>query len=397
MFKNITKAFKRSSALDANNSAQSYFYQLTAPIWSNRDYKKFADEAYTKNVIAHRAIAMIAQAAASVPFKLYGANKTAIEQHPILNLLNHPNPSTSGKEFMESLYSYRQISGNAYVLGVTGHNNTPHELYALRPDRISILPGENFVPNGYRYKVGTYTKDYLVNPISGRSQILHLKNFHPLSDWYGLSSIEAAAYSIDQHNQAGQWNQSLLQNGARPSGVIVVQGDKGRSRGLTEKQFHQLKSSIEDTFAGPKNAGRPLLLEGGLDWKEMSMSPKDMDFIESKHSSARDIALALGMPPQLLGIPGDNTYSNLQEARLALWEQTIIPMVDNVVNNLNNWLVPYFGKELRLDYDIESISAIAERKESMWAKIENCSFMTINEKRAQFNLPPIDDTNKLQN
>ncbi len=392
MFQNITKALKRQSTNDGQHTTQSYFYSLNSPVWSNRDYKKFADEAYIKNVIAHRAISMISQGAASIPFKLYGTNKKHIEQHPILSLLSNPNPACSGKEFMESIYSYRQISGNAYVLGVAGNKTNLHEIYALRPDRVSILAGENFIPQGYRYKVGTSSKDYMVNPLSGRSQILHLKNFHPLSDWYGLSSIEAAAYSIDQHNQAGEWNQSLLQNGARPSGAIVVQGEKGKHRSLTEKQFSQLKTSIDDIFSGPKNAGRPILLEGGLDWKEMSLSPKDMDFIESKHSSARDIALALGMPPQLLGIPGDNTYSNLQEARLALWEQTIIPMVDNVVSNLNSWLSPYFGKDVKLTYDTESIPAIAERKESMWAKVENCSFMTVNEKRAMFNLPPIDDS-----
>ncbi len=392
MFKNITKALKRQSTNDGQHTTQSYFYSLNSPVWSNRDYKKFADEAYIKNVIAHRAISMISQGAASIPFKLYGTNKKHIEQHPILSLLSNPNPACSGKEFMESIYSYRQISGNAYVLGVAGNKTNLHELYALRPDRVSILTGENFIPQGYRYKVGTSSKDYMVNPLSGRSQILHLKNFHPLSDWYGLSSIEAAAYSIDQHNQAGEWNQSLLQNGARPSGAIVVQGEKGKHRSLSEKQFSQLKNTVDDIFSGPHNAGRPILLEGGLDWKEMSLSPKDMDFIESKHSSARDIALALGMPPQLLGIPGDNTYSNLQEARLALWEQTIIPMVDNVVDNFNSWLSPYFGKDIKLTYDIESIPAIAERKESMWAKVENCSFMTVNEKRALFNLPPTDDT-----
>jgi HK97 family phage portal protein len=76
---------------------------------------------------------------------------------------------------------------------------------------------------------------------------------------------------------------------------------------LSEAQFGRLKSELEVTYSGSRNAGRPLLLEFGLDWKAMSLSPKDMDFLQAKHAAAREIALAFGVPPMLLGIPGDNT------------------------------------------------------------------------------------------
>ena len=199
-----------------------------------------------------------------------------------------------------------------------------HELYALRPDRVQVIAGDSFMPVGYRYTVGSQHIDYQVDGISGRTPILHIKNFHPLSDWYGLSSIEAAAYSIDQHNQAGAWNQALLQNGARPSGAVMIKGNENNP--LTDEQFSRLRDTIDEVFSGPANAVRPLLLDAGLEWKEMSLSPRDMDHITSKNNSAREIALALGVPPQLLGIPGDNTYSNLSEARIALWEQTVLPL-----------------------------------------------------------------------
>ncbi len=83
---------------------------------------------------------------------------------------------------------------------------------------------------------------------------------------------------------------------------------------LTGEQFERLQARAGAGFQGANNAGRPLLLEGGLDWKPLSLSPKDMDFIEAKNASAREIALAFGVPPMLLGIPGDNTYANYQEA-----------------------------------------------------------------------------------
>ncbi|QOD38593.1 phage portal protein [Candidatus Wolbachia massiliensis] len=375
---------------------------IMEPSWSERNYVSFAEEGYIKNVIAFRAINMIANAASSVPFVLYrltNQGKSQLKVHPLLKLLYSPNPITSKSEFVEGIVTYRLISGNAYVLMIESQNtrNPPKELYLLRPDRVEIIPGRNNVPYIYRYTVNNNSYDFKVNKLTGRSVVLHLKTFNPLSDWYGLSPIEAAAYSIDQHNQAGAWNQAMLQNGARPSGAIVVKSAKDGSDGnLSQEQYQRLKEQINDHYSGPVNAGRPILLEGGLEWKEMSLSPRDMDFIESKHSSARDIALAFGVPPQLLGIPGDNTYSNLVEARLSLWEQTVLPTLENIVCHLNSWLTPKFGEDLCLSYDKDAIEILMEKRQKLWKYVENASFMTLNEKREAFGLPPLPGGDELK-
>lgn len=387
LFKNVYKKFLNTRRQDA---IQSYFYDTSAPNWMHRDYEEFANEAYIKNVIAHRAICMTVQAAASVTLKvhsMYNGSHTAVKRHKILDLLKAPNPMQSGKEFLECLYAHKLISGNAYII-ICGDANQKQEVYLLRPDRVTVVGGENMLPAAYIYKVNNDTIEFEVNQNNGSSLVLHIKNFHPLSDWYGLSSIEAAAYSIDQHNQAGEWNQSLLKNGARPSGAIVVNNQSGNGY-LTDKQFNELKSTIDEMFSGARNAGRPILLEGGLDWKEMSLSPRDMDFIESKHSSARDIALALGMPPQLLGIPGDNTYSNLQEARLAFWEQTVIPLVEHVTEKLSVWFSQIYNQDIEIRADLDSITTLAQRREAVWDRADGSGFLTVNEKRAMVGFPPI--------
>lgn len=355
------------------------------PVWSGREYHRFSDEGYIRNVIAHRAVAMVAGGAAGVPWKLYRVNnsvKTEIKEHKLLNLLNRPNPAMGGAEFFETVYSHKLISGNAYIQAAKNTQGIPVELYALRPDRVSVIAGKGSIPQGYQYKVGDVVRTFKVERISGQSDILHIKQFHPLNDWYGLSAFEAAAYSIDQHNQAGAWNQSLLQNGARPSGALVVKSsENGGYENLNEEQYIRVKAQIEELYSGAANAGRPLLLEGGLQWQEMSISPKDMDFINTKNSSARDIALAFGVPPQLLGINGDATYNNMAEARLALWEQTILPMLDNMAGSLNNWLATYFAEDLRLLPDIDSISALTPRREAAWSRIQNADFLNESEKR----------------
>ena len=376
------------------SSARSLFTfnQPGQAVWSARRFDAFADEGYRRNVIAYSAINMVAGAAASLPWRLFrisGARRDTVAEHPLLALLARPNPWSGGPALMASIYGYRQIAGNAYIEAVSGGDGgdggAAVELYTLRPDRMSVIAGSAGAPAAYRYTVAGRSRDFPVDPIDGGSAILHFKTFHPLDDWYGLSPLEAAAYAIDQHNQAGAWNQALLQNGARPSGALMVRSDGDGAGGaggtLDDDQFERLKSQIDQLYSGPRNAGRPLLLEGGLSWTEMSLSPKDMDFIDAKHTSARDIALAFGVPPQLLGIPGDNTYANMREARLALWEQTVLPLAAQLAAEFNNWLTPRFGDGLELTHDLDAVPALSLRRERQWEKLVRADFLTLNEKR----------------
>jgi HK97 family phage portal protein len=190
---------------------------------------------------------------------------------------------------------------------------------------------------------------------------LHQKLFHPDNDHYGMSPIEAASVAIDIHNAASVWNKALLDNSARPSGALVYAASDGR---MTAEQFERLKTEMEQGFSGPKQAGRPLLLEGGLDWKPLSLSPKDMDFIEAKNAAAREIALALGVPPMLLGIPGDNTFSNYQEANRSFWRQTVLPLVQRSSRALASWLAPAYGGALSLRPDLDQIEALSSEREA---------------------------------
>lgn len=379
----MVKSYARSNA---------FMIPPMQPVWMTRDPNKFADEGYRRNVIAHRAISMITTAAASVPWKLSekrARSTRLLDHHPLLALLNKPNPLQGGTELFEALYAQRFIAGNAYLHAVGPKNDAPMELHTLRADRVAIIPGPGGVPKAYRYTIDQRAIDISVDAISGQSRVLHFKYFNPLDDWYGLSPMEAAAYSIDQHNQCGAWNQALLQNGARPSGALMVKSGEGGMGQLTESQYARLKQQLDDQFSGAENAGRPLLLEGGLEWKDMSLSPRDMDFIQIKNSSARDIALAFGMPPQLLGIPGDNTYANLKEARLALWEQTILPMLQHITDALNNWLVPMFDSNLLLTLDQDAIPVFADKRDAYWERIGKADFLSAEEKRKLLGLASV--------
>lgn len=356
--------------------------------WTPRNYAAMADEGYSKNVAVFGSIGEITSGAKSLQWQLFskrGGKVEEITDHPLLSLIRKPNPYQGGAEFIESAFGYFLIAGNAYEEAVVNSRQTPIELYTHRPDRMRVIPNAFGAVGAYEYTVNGQDFKWVVDPITGKSDVTQRKAFNPLNDWYGMSAIEAAAFSIDTHNEAGQWNKALLDNGARPSGALVY----GNGGNLTDPQKKDLKAEIDDKYSGSKNSGRPLLLEGGLDWKEMGLSPKDMDFLEGKNTSAREIALAYGIPPQILGIPGDNTYSNQKEARLAMWENTILPHADAYRDNLNNWLTPYFGDDLRLDYNKDAIEALAPRRQIIWDRVKDATFLTDNEKREAVGYVPI--------
>ena len=378
-------------------SYQSLGYDVSTKI----AYQDLAKEGYSENAIVYRCINEIANNASRVKINLFRGDQE-VDNHPLLDLLYNPSPTQSQVEWFQGLYSYLLISGNNYMLSVGGDNTPPTELYNLRPDRIQIRTGQRAMPQSYDYMIGgQIVESYEVDQATGNSKIKHIKMFNPLDDYYGMSPIQASSVDIDQHNLANKHNVNLLQNGARPSGAVIFKpkDETGGNVQLSDNQRSQLQSDINSRFAGTGNAGRPMLLEGDFDWKEMGLSPKDMDFIQLKNMSAKDIALVYGVPSQLIGIPDAQTYSNFAEAKLALYNETIIPLLDKIQGDLNEWLIPQFNDEaLELRYDIDSIPAMAEQRRRVFESVTSGvkdGILTRNEAREQLGYEPIDGADSL--
>ena len=354
------------------------------PVWTPRDYAALAREGFLRNAVVFRCVRLIAEAAASVPFVLSDGGREFAD-HPLLDLLSRPNARQGRAAFLESVVGHLLVAGNAYVEAVSVEGAV-RELHALRPDRMRVVPGADGWPEGYDYSVGGQAVRFRAGD-EAVPPVLHVALFHPLDDHYGLSPIEAAQTALDTHNAAAAWNKALLDNSARPSGALVYAGPDGAN--LTDEQFERLKSELESQFQGAGNAGRPLLLDGGLDWKTIALTPKDMDFVAARDSAAREIALAFGVPPMLLGLPGDNTFANYQEANRALWRQTVLPLVSRIADELAGWLAPAYGPErLRLMPDLDRIEVLAAERESLWRRVEAASFLTDDEKREAVGYAP---------
>lgn len=346
--------------------------------WSSRDFTGLSKTGFQQNAICYRCVRLISEAAASVSF-LVNNDDNNPDFTAAQNLLNKPSPKMSRAEFFEQFYGYLQLSGNAYVEAVLV-DTMPKALFALRPDRVQARIGRDGWPSAWEYTIGGKKQIYAIDPIEGVSLLHHMRLFHPNNDIYGFSPLEAAGQALDVHNAGGVWTKALLDNSARPSGALVYQSKNGQDR-LSDEQFNRLKSELENNHSGAMAAGRPLLLEGGLDWKTMSMSPTDMDFINARREAAREIALAFGVPPMLLGIPGDNTYSNYKEANLAFWRQTIMPLVQKTAQSYAVWLSAWFGDDLTVQADLETVPALSNAKMAQWSTLDEINFLTQDEKR----------------
>lgn len=359
-------------------------HALRMPRWSSRTGEELTRQGYERNAIVYRCVRLIAETAASIPWLVY-ENGADDDAHPLARLIGRPNPNEAGPAFLESVFSNLALFGNAYIEAVSV-DGAPRELYSLRPDRMSVAPGARGWPAAFEYRIGADIVRYAVEP-DARSPILHLKLFHPLDDYYGFAPVCAAQTSLDVHNAASAWSKALLDNSARPSGALVYAGGDGA---LSDEQFQRLQAELDENFSGARNAGRPLLLEGGLDWKPLSLSPKDMDFVQAKHDAAREIALAFGVPPLLLGLPGDNTHANYSEANRAFWRQTIIPLVQRTQKSFEAWL-SHDWPETTLSADLDKLDALAGEREAEWRRVGAAAFLSDNEKRAAVGYGPAEN------
>ncbi len=349
--------------------------------WSPRDVVSLTKAGFTGNPVGFRSVKLIAEAAAALPLVLQNADQR-FDSHPVLDLVRRPNAGQGRAELFEALYGQMLLSGNGYLEVVPDEEGQAAELHVLRSDRMNVVPGADGWPVAYEYAVGG--RRHRFDMTDALQPICHIKAFHPQDDHYGLSPMQAAASAIDVHNAASRWSKGLLDNAARPSGAFVYSGGEGQ---LSQDQFERLQSDMASYHQGAANAGRPMLLEGGLDWKPMGFSPSDMEFQKTKEAAAREISVAFGVPPMLLGIPGDATYANYQEAHRAFYRLTVLPLATKVTAAISEWLSVIAGEQVALQPDLDQVPALAGEREAQWRRIADADFLTEAEKRSLLGLP----------
>jgi HK97 family phage portal protein len=352
--------------------------------WTPRDAASLIRAGFSGNPVGFRAVKLIAEAAAALPL-LVQDRERRYDTHPVQALLARPNAGQGRAELLEALFGQLLLTGNGYLEAVADEG-LPVEMHVLRSDRMKLIPGADGWPVAYEYAVGSKKHRFAVGDVS---PVCHIKSFHPQDDHYGFSPMQAAASAVDVHNAASRWSKALLDNAARPSGAIVYRGADGQAS-MSEDQYSRLVDEMESQHQGAKNAGRPMLLEGGLDWKPMGFSPSDMEFQKTKEAAAREISVAYGVPPMLLGIPGDATYANYQEANRAFYRLTVLPLATRVVSAIADWLSDYAGERVELRPDLDQIPALATERDAQWRRVSDATFLSAAEKRNLLGLPALE-------
>lgn len=328
-------------------------------------YAARVEEAYGRNAIAQRAVRLVAEAVGHAPIVVAG------EDHPAAALL--------GPDQREAVATHLLLNGNAYLATGLDHHGRPAALWPIRPDTIQVEPGPDGWPKAYVQRLAEGKRVWPADWGEGEPPLLHLKLFNPLDDRLGMGCLGAAADAVALLNAAARWNRSLIANAARPSGALVHEAPDGAP--LSAEQFERLRAELEAAFQGALNAGRPMLLDGGLKWQPLALTPAELDFARAREAAAREVALAFGVPPMLLGLPGDATYANYAQANVALWRLTVLPLLNKILHRVSEYL-SRFWPGLRLEPDLDAIPALWSDREALWRHVAEADFLSRDEKRA---------------
>lgn len=381
--------FRRKQA-DGEATATGLTVMLPLGATPSREFRylEFSREGYQQNATFGAGVRLISRSIACLPIKVFREVKdeeVQLPDHPVWNLLRRPNEWQSWKTWNDALWGHWALSGNVYDLAA-GDPFTPEEMWLLRPDRVQIRLNQQGILV-YEYQADGAKRDYDVQ------QIMHIKAFSPTSDFYGEPPSRSAAVSIDQDNLAAEWNVSLLNNQARP-GLILEPPPNMPT--MSKKQREALRKEFDDFYAGSKNSGKALILGGGFTSKEMGFNPKEMDWKQGRVMSQVQIALSLGVPPELVGIQGQKTFSNYQEARKSFYEETVIPLADMLTAELTNflgWRWPKAGGKFVIAVDKDNVDALKESRDAKWERVgkaQDRGTITINEARNELGFEEID-------
>lgn len=259
-----------------------------------------------------------------------------LDTHPLLRLLKDANPFMTGQEMMEYTQMWLDLVGDAFWVLNRTPRGLPVEVWPVPPNRMRVVPSRGKFISGYIYKWAQ--EEVPFKP----EEVVHFKYPNPASLYRGMGPVQALAVDLDSENYAAKYNRNFFQNSARPDVVLQVK------EGLTTPQFEQLVERWKAGHRGVDRAHRIAVLDGGMEYKQISLSQKDMDF-QALRKANRDLILAAyGMPLTILGIAENVNRANAESGEYTYARWTVLPRLKRLGNKLNETLVPMFGSDLAL-------------------------------------------------
>ena len=369
--------------LTRKHLSSSFITNFSTPTvtYTDTSFEDIATVGYQNNPVVYRCVSLIARSLASVKLTPHPPHEG--ENSKVNTFLKTPNPLQSYEAFTEMVVSHLLLSGNAFIEYV-GDDQAYGEWYVLRPDRVRIVCNDQGFPEKYEYRINNTLHHVDIDRITGRSKIVHIKLFSPFNTHWGQSPLMAAMPLIQFRNQALEHNLTMLKRGGTPSGILTLDSEYE----MTEAQRAQLRQDLDNLYAGKENAGRIMVLSQGLRWEKTGLSPSEMSFLEGQAEAARGIAQLFGVPPICVGMHGDERFSNYKEARVHLWEETLLPMLGLLISSFEK-ILSLIDPKICLEYSKDDIDALSLKREMLWERTNNAQFLTINEKRGIMGFNPL--------
>lgn len=362
----VTDAFRElvpsRKAAEKIVSSFPLFPPILTPPAPEQPFEAYAREGYMQNDLVYQAIQMLCTSAAEPEIAAYrypGGNKKkkeAIYSHPVLDLLENPNPFMSPYQMVAGIRLYRAIAGNAYLLKVRSAAGRVVQLWPLRPDRVRVIPDQQTFIRGYTYQ--PFGVPYIVP----RADIIHFKNLHPMDMYYGLPPLAPLAARVDIDNWMRSFVAAFFRNGGVPSGMLTL------TRTLADGERELIRSRFQRDYGGPGGWHSLLVLDQSEDADAkytpmgMPLGERGLVLPDLNHISEERIAGCLGIPSSLLGTVsgrGSSSYANRVSDRESFWHETLAPMYREDGDALTMGLISEYPSTVdEISFDLGTVQAL---------------------------------------
>lgn len=349
--------------------------------WANTELGSY----YATSVSVYSAIKLRSDAVSRPNLRLFrqtaeGGRQYVDAGHPVAQLLSQVNPWNTQGDLWRATEIYLNLWGSAFW-ALERDDQGRREIWALRPDRVTVLPDRRQYIRGFVYqgKSGpvAYTPD----------EIVWLRYFNPLEEYAGLSPLAPARLSVDMGSESMRFNRNFFRNSAQPDMVLLT------NENMSDAEIDDFYTRWEARYKGTGNAHRPAIANFIREIKTLGFSHKDMDFIEGLRWSLEEVSRTFGVPKPLLSDFERATFANINAAERMFWRNTIVPELKFLEEQLNRMLLPKLGyPELTLEFDLASIEALQEdenKRVSREVQLLDRGVVTINELRRQRGLPDV--------
>jgi len=350
----------------------------TPPERNSRGYLSAYSEIYSLFGISLR----IATAVGEVKWRLYKGSERSernqVAEHPILRLLDYANEFQTGQEVAELTALHRILAGRAYWYLPRNGFGVPAEIWVIPPHLIKPVPSQKDFIAGYVAQVGNEKIPF------SKDEIIWFPMPDPLNPYGGIGYAQPAAIELDSELYASKWNRNFFYNSARPDGALET------DRNLTDEQFKALQEQWTTQHQGLSRAHKMAILEGGLQYKQIQMTQKDMDFRELRRQTRENLMFTFGIPLSVMGVTENVNRANAEAGEYTFARWTVRPELTKMKNKLNEKLIPMFplAKGVELDFDEVVPETIEQKRLLSESGIKNGT-LTINESRKLLGFDPI--------